>query len=64
MLCGLLTAPNILRSTLLLCVAAAWPLPGVAQTNSSASTATHAWQDAPLELGAAWYPEQWPESRW
>ncbi|HEY4010747.1 MAG TPA: beta-galactosidase, partial [Acidobacteriaceae bacterium] len=18
----------------------------------------------PLELGAAWYPEQWPESRW
>ena len=36
----------------------------VAQAQATASTPAQATAAAPLRIGAAWYPEHWPEDRW
>ncbi len=37
---------------------------GLARTRKAAATSTGAPTPPPLLMGAAWYPEQWPEARW
>ena len=50
-----------LRSTLKLAVLCSTLAITVAQAQAPLPTGDHR---SPLMLGAAWYPEQWPESRW
>jgi beta-galactosidase len=52
-----------LRVSILVCGVAAGLL--VSTGIGAAQTASHAISDPyPLKVGTAWYPEQWPESRW
>src|SRR5690349_17184641 len=48
--------PCLLSQTLLLMVLLCLPWTAFSQSRN--------WNSQPLRMGAAWYPEQWPEQQW